>query len=223
MQAARWRPEGIGRQLQYLDQSHRPCRYNARCPDTETSTYDERKDCQGKVANPRWPSKADIHELYEESVQNVENEVQFLQNDVYVIFADRSNRSHTLREDFLWHGESRPANGLSRAWTYSGDRRRYRCVSAGLGPTKPRQSPDDRRPGKRVKTRLNRMCSTVETPQVDILVGFQFQLLDLRGPGGRCSITCAAAAPLVKDDGLLFCDMFGGLRVVRGDQGKDQA
>ncbi|MEE8427506.1 MAG: hypothetical protein V3S15_09465, partial [Woeseiaceae bacterium] len=41
--------------------------------------------------------RADIHELYEESVQNVENEVQFLQ----ATFRERVGReARLLREDF---------------------------------------------------------------------------------------------------------------------------
>ena len=48
--------------------------------------------------------QADIHELYEESVQNVENEVEFLQND----FSELTGRTaHLFREDFLRYGKSR--------------------------------------------------------------------------------------------------------------------
>ena len=41
--------------------------------------------------------KADIHELYEESVQNVEHEVEFLQQTFQEI---RGRKAYSLREDF---------------------------------------------------------------------------------------------------------------------------
>ncbi|MFQ6006588.1 MAG: class I SAM-dependent methyltransferase, partial [Woeseia sp.] len=41
--------------------------------------------------------KADIHELYEKSVQNVEHEVEFLQKTFQAV---RGRTAHVLREDF---------------------------------------------------------------------------------------------------------------------------
>ena len=50
-----------------------------------------------KKNRPTMAEQADIHELYEESVQNVENEVEFMQ----ATFQELSGRTaYLFREDF---------------------------------------------------------------------------------------------------------------------------
>ena len=50
-----------------------------------------------KKHKPTMAEQADIHELYEESVQNVENEVEFLQTTFKEI---RGRTGYLFREDF---------------------------------------------------------------------------------------------------------------------------
>ena len=50
-----------------------------------------------KKNRPTMAEQADIHELYEESVQNVENEVEFMQTTFREL---RGRTAHLFREDF---------------------------------------------------------------------------------------------------------------------------
>jgi len=156
---------------------------------------------QGK--QPTMADTADIHELYEESVQNVENEVSFLKTT----FAARTGRTaHTLREDFCgtaslaceWvkQGTEFSALGVDIDASVLDWGRKYRVS---------RLSPADQARVSLIESDVQ----TVETSPVDILVAFNFSywIFDERAQMLNYLRRCHAA---IKADGLLFLDMFGG-------------
>ena len=68
--------------------------------------------------------KADIHELYEQSVQNVEHEVEFLRDT----FTERTGRiAKTLREDFCGTAS------LACEWVKQGPE--YSAVGVDINPS----------------------------------------------------------------------------------------
>ena len=112
--------------------------------------------------------RADIHELYEESVQNVENEVEFLKNT----FAERTGRTaYTLREDFCGTAS------LACEWVRQGAD--YSAVGVDIEPAVLEWGRQNRisrlQTEDQARVRLIESdVQTVETPQVDILVAFNF-------------------------------------------------
>ena len=146
---------------------------------------------------------ADIHELYEESVQNVENEVQFLS----ATFRERSGRTaYTFREDFCGTAS------LACEWVKQGDE--YSAVGVDIdssvlewGRTN-RVSRLDVADQARVRL-IESDVQTVETPKVDILAAFNFSywIFEEREQMVAYMRRCHEA---LKDDGILFMDMFGG-------------
>ena len=65
-----------------------------------------------KGSGPTMAERADIHELYEQSVQNVENEIRVSCRRPFKSLSGRT--AHLLREDFCGTASSR-ANGFDRA------------------------------------------------------------------------------------------------------------
>ena len=147
--------------------------------------------------------KADIHELYEESVQNVENEVEFLKNT----FTERTGRvAHTLREDFCGTAS------LACEWVKQGAD--FSAVGVDIEPAVldwGRQNRISRlQTEDQARVRLIESdVQTVETPQVDILVAFNFSywIFDERAQMLNYLQRCRES---VSDGGLMFLDMFGG-------------
>jgi len=147
--------------------------------------------------------KADIHELYEESVQNVENEVQFLQTTFESV---TGKTAHLFREDFC--------GTASLACEWVGQGREFQAIGVDIDPSVLEWGRQNRvsRLALEDQARVSLIESdvlTVDTPKVDLLAAFNFsywifeeraQMLDyLR----RCHES-------LRKDGLLFLDMFGG-------------
>lgn len=147
--------------------------------------------------------KADIHELYEESVQNVENEVAFLRDT----FRERTGRvAHTLREDFCGTAS------LACEWVKQGPD--FSAVGVDIEPSVLEWGRQHRigrlQTEEQARVRLIEAdVQTVETPQVDILVAFNFSywIFQERAQMLNYLKRCHQA---LKDDGLMFLDMFGG-------------
>jgi len=156
-----------------------------------------------KNKGPTMADMADIHELYEESVQNVENEVQFLGATFREL---RGRTAHTFREDFCGTGS------LACEWVRQGDE--YSAVGVDIDSSvldwgrKNRVSRLDVADQARVRL-IESDVQTVETPKVDILAAFNFSywIFEERAQMVTYMRRCYEA---LKDDGILFMDMFGG-------------
>lgn len=147
--------------------------------------------------------RADIHELYEESVQNVENEVEFLQDTF---------KSLTGRTAFLFREDFCGTASASCQWVRQGPE--YQAIGVDID-----QSVLDWGRNNRVsklpsedQARVRLMESdvmTVETPAVDLLAAFNFSywIFEERATMLAYMKRCREA---LKDDGVLFMDMFGG-------------
>lgn len=156
-----------------------------------------------KSKGPTMAEKADIHELYEESVQNVENEVKFLG----ATFRERRGRTaYTFREDFCGTAS------LACEWVRQGDE--YSAVGVDIDASvldwgrKNRVNRLDVADQARVRL-IESDVQTVETPKVDILAAFNFSywIFEERAQMVAYMRRCYEA---LKDDGILFMDMFGG-------------
>ncbi|MCH8867648.1 MAG: class I SAM-dependent methyltransferase [Proteobacteria bacterium] len=156
-----------------------------------------------KRNKPTMADKADIHELYEESVQNVENEVEFLQATFETV---TGRTAHLFREDFC--------GTASLACEWVGQGREFQAIGVDIDPSVLEWGRQNRvsRLALEDQARVSLIESdvlTVDTPKVDLLAAFNFsywifeeraQMLDyLR----RCHES-------LRKDGLLFLDMFGG-------------
>ena len=147
--------------------------------------------------------KADIHELYEESVQNVENEVSFLSTT----FRDLNGRTaHTFREDFCGTAS------LACEWVKQGEA--YSAIGVDIDPAVLEWGRENRvarlEPGDQARVSLIESdVQTVETPRVDILAAFNFSywIFEERDQMIAYMRRCHDA---LEDDGVLFMDMFGG-------------
>jgi SAM-dependent methyltransferase len=147
--------------------------------------------------------KADIHELYELSVQNVENEVEFLQATFKTL---RGRTAYQFREDFCGTAS------ISCQWVRQGNE--YSAIGVDIEPSvldwgrKNRVSKLATEDQARVSL-IESDVMTVETPKVDLLAAFNFSffIFDTRDLL-RAYFKEAHAA--LKDDGVFFCDMFGG-------------
>lgn len=158
-----------------------------------------------KPANtkPTMADKADIHELYELSVQNVEHEVEFLQQT----FRSLSGRTaYLLREDFCGTASA------SCQWVRQGPD--FQAIGVDIDPSVlewgrhnrvGRLAPEDRARVRLIESDV----LDVETPPVDILVAFNFSyfIFDTRE---AMRTYFRRVYDALKDDGVFFCDMFGG-------------
>ena len=147
--------------------------------------------------------KADIHELYEQAVQDVEMEVDFLQKTFKEL---RGRDAQLFREDFC---------GTASAccqWVRQG--RDYQAIGVDIDPSvlewgrKNRVgqlSPEDQ---ARVRL-LESDVMTVDTPPVDVIaaLNFSYFIFDTRETLRAYFRRCHEA---LKDDGVLFLDMYGG-------------
>ncbi len=156
-----------------------------------------------RTKRPTMADEADIYELYEESVQNVENEVEFLQTT----FQQLSGRkAHLFREDFCGTAS------LACQWVRQG--REFQAIGVDIDPSVLEWGRNNRvgRLPAEDQARVSLLESdvlTVETPKVDVLAAFNFSyfIFDARDKMLRY-MRCAYDA--LKDDGILFLDMFGG-------------
>jgi SAM-dependent methyltransferase len=147
--------------------------------------------------------KADIHELYEKSVQNVEHEVEFLQGT----FKDlRGRTAHLFREDFCGTASA------SCEWVRQGGD--YQAIGVDIDPAvlewgrQNRVSRLSSADQARVSLIEGDVMST-DTPPVDLMAAFNFSffIFDTRDKL-RAYFERAYAA--LKDDGVFFVDLFGG-------------
>ena len=146
---------------------------------------------------------ADIHELYEQSVQNVENEIEFLQTT----FKSLTGRTaFLLREDFCGTASA------SCQWVRQGAE--FQAIGVDIDPDvlewgrKNRVAKLDTEDQARVSL-LESDVMTVETPKVDLLVAFNFSFF-IFNTRDKLRAYFRRAYEATKDDGLFFCDMFGG-------------
>ena len=161
------------------------------------------KDAAVSAAKRTMAEQADIHELYELSVQNVEHEVEFLQKTFQEL---RGRAAYSLREDFCGTASA------ACEWVKQGDD--HQAIGVDIEPSVlewGRQNRISRLP-RTDQTRVSLIESdvmTVETPPVDIAVAFNFSyfILDTRDKMRSYFQRVHAA---LKDDGLFFVDLFGG-------------
>ncbi len=147
--------------------------------------------------------KADIHELYEKSVQNVEHEVEFLQGTFKDI---RGRIAHLFREDFCGTAST------CCEWVRQG--RDYQAIGVDIDPAvlewgrQNRVSRLSSADQARVSLIEGDVMST-DTPSVDLMAAFNFSyfIFDTRDKL-RAYFERAYAA--LKNDGVFFVDLFGG-------------
>ena len=147
--------------------------------------------------------QADRHELYEQSVQNVENEVHFLQETFQAL---RGRRAYSLREDFC---------GTASAcceWARQGSE--YFATGVDIDPSVlewgrnhrvNRLDPEDRARVSLIESNV----LTVDTPPVDVLSAFNFSYWIFKTRAEMLAYFKSVRESLV-DDGVFFLDMFGG-------------
>jgi len=147
--------------------------------------------------------EADIHELYEESVQNVENEIEFMQTTFGEI---RGRTALTFREDFCGTASA------ACEWVTQGPE--FTACGVDIDPDVLEWGRDNRvgRLPAVDQARVRLIESdvlTVETPAVDVLAAFNFSywIFEERATMLRYMRGCRDA---LVDDGVLFMDMFGG-------------
>jgi len=147
--------------------------------------------------------KADIHELYELSVQNVENEIEFLQTT----FKSLTGRTaYLLREDFCGTAS------LACQWVRQGIK--FQSIGVDIEPSvlewgrRNRVGKLETEDQARVSL-IESDVQSVETPKVDILAAFNFSywIFEERAQMLNYMRRCYDS---INDDGLLFMDMFGG-------------
>ena len=147
--------------------------------------------------------KADIHELYEEAVQDVEMEVDFLQTTFKQL---RGRTPHLFREDFC---------GTASAccqWVRQGHE--FQAIGVDIDASvldwgrKNRVGRLTAEDQARVRL-LESDVMTVETPPVDVIaaLNFSYFIFDTRDKLRAYFRRCFDA---LKDDGVLFLDMYGG-------------
>ena len=153
--------------------------------------------------NATMAEQADIHELYEKSVQNVEHEIEFLQDTFKSI---RGRTAYTFREDFCGTASA------SCQWVRQGEE--YTAVGVDIDPSVldwgrmhrlSRLAPADQ---ARVSL-LEADVMAADTPAVDLLAAFNFSyfIFDTRDMLREYFKKSYAA---LKEDGVFFVDLFGG-------------
>lgn len=152
---------------------------------------------------PTMAEQADIHELYELSVQNVEHEVEFLQQTFEDI---RGRKAYLLREDFC--------GTASAACQWAAQGKEYQAIGVDIDPSVldwGRKNRIGRLPAED-RARVSLIESnvlTVDTPPVDIVIAFNFSYFIIQDRAQMLEYFRRVRDSL-KDDGLFFTDMFGG-------------
>ena len=147
--------------------------------------------------------KADIHELYEISVQNVEHEVEFLQKTFQEI---RGRKAYLFREDFCGTASA------SCEWVKQGDD--YQAIGVDIEPSvlewgrKNRLAKLPMADQPRVSL-IESDVMTAETPAPDLLAAFNFSYFIFR-TRDELRAYFKKSYDALKDDGVFFIDMFGG-------------
>ena len=152
---------------------------------------------------PTMAELADIHELYEESVQSVDQEVVFLADTYRAL---RGREPQLLREDFC--------GTAAAACEWVRTHPEHRAVGVDISAEVlewsranhlPELTPEQR---SRVKL-MQADVMDVDTERADILAAFNFSywIFKIRD---ALRAYLAAARDALADDGLLFLDAFGG-------------
>jgi SAM-dependent methyltransferase len=152
---------------------------------------------------PTMAEQADRHELYEQSVQNVEHEIEFLQDT----FRDlRGRTAYSFREDFCGTASA------SCQWVKQGDE--FQAIGVDIDPSVLEWGRKNRvgrlPPADQARVSLIESdVLTVETPPVDALAAFNFSywIFDTRD---KMRAYFRRAYDALKDDGIFFVDLFGG-------------
>ena len=161
------------------------------------------KEASARTDGRTMAEMADKHDLYELSVQDVENEVIFLRDTFSKI---RGRDANLLREDFC---------GTASAcceWVKQGEE--YQAIGVDIDPAVLEWGRNNRL-GKldtvdRARVRLIESdVLVVDTPKVDILTAFNFSYFIFDTRDSLREYFQKAREALV-DDGVIFLDMFGG-------------
>jgi hypothetical protein len=152
---------------------------------------------------PTMADKADIHELYEKSVQNVEHEVEFLQSTFRDI---RGRRAYLFREDFC---------GTASAcceWVRQGSD--FQAIGIDIDPSVLEWGRQNRvgRLSVADQARISLVEGDVmstDTPSVDVAaaLNFSYFIFDTRE---KLRAYFGRAYDALEEDGVFFVDLFGG-------------
>jgi SAM-dependent methyltransferase len=161
------------------------------------------KRAAARKHGPTMAEQADKHELYELSVQNVENEIEFLQDTFKKI---RGRTAHVLREDFC---------GTASAccqWVRQGEE--FQAIGVDIDASVLEWGRNNRLSNLDIvdRARIRLIESdvlTVDTPKVDLLTAFNFSFFIFDKRDALRDYFIKAKDALV-DDGVMFLDMFGG-------------
>ncbi len=161
------------------------------------------KPARARDSHLTMAEQADIHELYEESVQNVEHEVEFMQTTFKEI---RGRTAHVFREDFCGTASA------SCQWVRQGEA--FQAIGVDIDPAVlewGRRNRLGRLPAAdqaRVSLIEGDVMAT-DTPPADVLAAFNFSyfIFDTRD---RLRAYFERAYAVLKDDGVFFVDLFGG-------------
>lgn len=152
---------------------------------------------------PTMAEQADIHDLYEKSVQNVETEIEFLQKTFRSL---RNRPAYLFREDFCGTASA------SCQWVRQGED--YQAVGVDIDPSVLEWGRENRvsqlAPADQARVSLIEAdVMAAATPEVDLLAAFNFSyfIFDTRE---KLRSYFKRAYDSLKDDGVFFLDMFGG-------------
>ena len=156
-----------------------------------------------KNINTSLAEKADIHDLYERSVQNVEHEIEFIQNTYQSL---KRKRAFLYREDFCGTANS------SCAWVNQGNS--YYASGIDNDGTVLKWAKENRIPNldteaqKRIKV-FESDVMTMRSIEVDVLSAFNFSYFCFQTRDLLLSYFIKSLNTL-KSDGIFFLDLFGG-------------
>ncbi|HUD96873.1 MAG TPA: class I SAM-dependent methyltransferase [Woeseiaceae bacterium] len=152
---------------------------------------------------PTMADKADIHELYEQAVQDVEMECEFLQKTFSEI---RGRKARLFREDFCGTASA------SCQWVRQG--KEFQAIGVDIDPSvlewgrKNRVAKLSSEDQARVRL-LQSDVMNADTPPVDLIAALNFSFFIFKTREQLRAYFRNSLAAL-KDDGVLFLDMFGG-------------
>ncbi|MFT5501707.1 MAG: SAM-dependent methyltransferase, partial [Woeseiaceae bacterium] len=152
---------------------------------------------------PTMAEQSDIHDLYENSVQNVEHEVEFLQTTFQQI---RGRKAYLFREDFCGTASA------SCEWVKQGEE--YQAIGVDIDPTVldwGRNNRLSRLPAAdqaRVQL-IEEDVMSAATPAADLLAAFNFSYF-IFNTRDQLRDYFKKSYDALKDDGVFFVDLFGG-------------
>ncbi len=163
----------------------------------------KRKKKQGRRRRPTLAERADRYELYEKSVQSVEDEVVFLESTFGRV---RGRKPVTLREDFC--GTANAACEWIRV------NRRHRAIGVDIDPevlaVARERNVSGLKPGARRRIRLMEADVVhVRAEPADLVIAFNFSYWIFKTRERMRSYFTGVRRSLAAD-GLLFLDAYGG-------------